>query len=201
MLKKINLKKFVFRILVVNVIYFTVKLTIDHNDEVEGFFNPMNLFYYCSAFFLIIFTWELNDCLIRRQLKKKRGLDIPGSIKVLTYTFLIFTPLAAMVYYLAIFEFNHICQIDSQDPGLRFRIDFFRALLLGAAIIGFNIFYHSAQQKKELVQKMNKLEKEAMVSKYKSLRNQISPHFLFNSLNTLTSVSYTHLTLPTILLV
>ncbi len=190
MFKKANLKKFAFRILIVNIIFFTVKLTIDHDDEVEGFFNPMNLFYYCSAFFLIIFTWEVNDWLIQRQLKKKKGLDIPGSIKVLGYTFLIFIPIAALVYYLAIFEYNHICLIDSEDPGLRFRIDFFRALLLGAAIVGFNIFYHSVQQKKELEQKMNRLQKEAMVSKYKSLRDQISPHFLFNSLNTLTSLMY-----------
>ena len=37
---------------------------------------------------------------------------------------------------------------------------------------------------------MNKLKKEAVTSKYKSLKNQISPHFLFNSLNTLTSLMY-----------
>lgn len=34
------------------------------------------------------------------------------------------------------------------------------------------------------------LEKELMTSKYRSLKSQISPHFLFNSLNTLTALMY-----------
>ena len=37
---------------------------------------------------------------------------------------------------------------------------------------------------------MNVLKKELMTAQYQSLKDQISPHFLFNSLNTLTSLMY-----------
>ncbi len=35
-----------------------------------------------------------------------------------------------------------------------------------------------------------KFEKESMVARYESLKNQVSPHFLFNSLNALTNLVY-----------
>lgn len=35
-----------------------------------------------------------------------------------------------------------------------------------------------------------KIKKEAIVAKYESLKNQVNPHFLFNSLNTLTNLVY-----------
>ncbi|WP_160114504.1 sensor histidine kinase [Aquimarina sp. AU474] len=169
-----------------------VKLTIDHGDQEELFFDRTGIFYYFSAFFLFMLTWETNDWLIRREVKSNANdsLDLSNGLKVLGINMLIILPVTALLYYVAIFKLNHICQIDADDPWLRFRIDFFRAGLLGFGVILFNLFYHSLKQKKELENKMNQLKKEVMTSKYKSLKNQISPHFLFNSLNTLTSLMY-----------
>jgi len=191
MIKTTTLKKFGFRVLIIHVVYFLVKLTIDHDDDWQ-FFSANNLFYYISTFFFFIVTWEINDWLIQRQLKSKIGssLDLSQSLKILGVNMALVLPFYALVYYLGIFEFDHICQINSDNPGLLFRIDFFRAALLGFSVIVFNLFYHSIKQKKEIEHRMNVLEKEVMTSKYRSLKNQISPHFLFNSLNTLTSLMY-----------
>ncbi|MGB5821770.1 MAG: histidine kinase [Saonia sp.] len=190
MFKKATLKKFGFRLLVVNVIFFLVKLTINHGDVEESFWDSAGIFYYCTAFFLIMFTWEINDWLIGKQLKSGEGLNISGSAKIIGWSLVFIIPVSALVYYLGIYEFNHLCKIDADDPDLRFRIDVLRAILLGSSIVLFNLFYHSVKQRKDLEQEMNQLQKEVMTSKYKSLKSQISPHFLFNSLNTLTSLMY-----------
>ncbi|MBL0684994.1 sensor histidine kinase [Aquimarina mytili] len=167
-----------------------VKLTIVHDDG--NFLDPPAIFYYFSAFFLLMLSWETNDWLIRREMNSNidKSLDVSNGFKILGINLSIVLPVAAFLYYLAIFEFENICKIDADDPWLRFRIDFFRAAVLGLAAILFNMFYYALKQKKELENRMNKLKKEAMTSKYKSLKNQISPHFLFNSLNTLTSLMY-----------
>ncbi|MEL6918219.1 MAG: histidine kinase [Bacteroidota bacterium] len=189
MFNRANLNKFGFRLLIVIVIFFSVKSTMAH-EEGEDLFDPASFFYFGSAFFLVMFTWEINDWLIKRQLKTKKGLDMHGSLKVLGYTYVFMVPVSALIYYLGIFEFDHICKIDTEDPWLQFRIDFLRALVLGFGIIVCNIFYHSNKQKRNLERKMKELRQEVMSSKYKSLKSQISPHFLFNSLNTLTSLMY-----------
>lgn len=187
-----NVKKYTFRFLVINVVYFMIKLTVIDEGDDYPFINSPSVFYYISALFLFIITWEINDWLIRRQLNLKgyHGLNFTNSLKILTITLILFLPIAALIYYLAIFELNHICKIYARDPALQFRIDFFRAALLCASVSGFNLFYHSSKQRTELEHKMEELQKEIMTSKYKSLKSQISPHFLFNSLNTLTSLMY-----------
>ncbi|GAB5474152.1 MAG: histidine kinase [Maribacter sp.] len=184
-----SIRKFGFRFLVVLVIFFGVKLTINHGEE-EALFNPASLFYFSSALFLTLFTWEINDFLIKRQLKTRTGLDFQNSLKILAMTMVFLVPVSAFVYYLGIYELDHICQINAADKGLQFRVDWIRALLLGLTIIVFNSFYFATKQKKDLELKMDQLQKEIMTSKYKSLKSQISPHFLFNSLNTLTSLMY-----------
>ncbi len=192
MISKGYIKVFAIRFLIINLVYFLVKLTIDHDDDDGTVFDATGIFYYFSAFFLLMLAWEFNDWLIRRELNNDIGktLDMSNGIKILGINLLIILPVAALLYYLAIFELDHLCKIDADDPWLRFRIDFFRAAVLGFAAILFNMFYFALKQKKELENNMNKLKKEAMTSKYKSLKNQISPHFLFNSLNTLTSLMY-----------
>ncbi len=190
MLKKTTIQKLGMRILIINVVYFLIKLTIVH-DEDDTFFDSPGVFYYCSAFFLFMLVWESNDWLVRRQqLKIRGGLDFTKGVHILLINLAIFLPISALLYYLAIFQFDHLCKIDADNPWLRFRIDFFRAAILGFALIIFNLFYHALRQKKEMENMMNDMQKEIMTSKYKSLKNQISPHFLFNSLNTLTSLMY-----------
>ncbi len=191
MFTKKGIIKFGFRLLVINVVYFTVKFTMDHSED-HSFFDSSALFYYATAFFLFMLTWETNDWLIRRQTKKApaEGLTIANSSKILGINLLIMLPVVALVYYLGIYVFDDICQIIADDKALQFRIDFFRATLLGIAVIAFNLFYYSVKQKKDVEQKMAELTQEMTASKYNSLKSQISPHFLFNSLNTLTSLMY-----------
>lgn len=191
MTRKAYIKKIGLRFLVINVVYFLIKLTIDHDDS-EPFVDSPAVFYYITAFFLFMLTWEVNDWLIRRRQKFKllNTHEVIGSMKIALLTLSIVMPVSALIYYLGIFELDHICKIDADNPWLRFRIDFLRATLLAASLSVFNQFYHITKEKKEIESSLLQLKKEMITSKYTSLKSQISPHFLFNSLNTLTSLMY-----------
>ncbi|WP_299114706.1 histidine kinase [uncultured Winogradskyella sp.] len=190
MIKKAYIKKIAIRFLIINVIYFLIKLTIAHDDKPE-MIDRAAIFYYFTAFILFMLTWEVNDWLIKKDRKSlsSKDLSVKSSIAILLKTLLIVCPTAAVIYYLGIFQLD-FCQIQAENPWLRFRIDFLRATLLGASLSIFNQFYRIIEEKKEVEAKVHELKKEMMTSKYNSLKSQISPHFLFNSLNTLTSLMY-----------
>lgn len=185
------LKKIGLRLLVINVVYFLVKLTIDR-EKTNDFFDSGEIFYYITTFILFTLTWEVNDWLIQRQRSSNlaQNLNVLGSVKILALTLLMLAPVCALVYYAGIFQLETICKINPDDPWLRFRIDFLRALLLVASFSVFNQFYHISKEKQEIESSMVKLQQEMITSQYTSLKSQISPHFLFNSLNTLTSLMY-----------
>ncbi len=190
MFKKENLKKFGFRWLVINIVYIVVKLTVEKDEcEVEQFFDTEAVFYYLSTFFLFMVAWEYNDWLIKKQLKKG-GLDLKNSLTILAITMLAFLPVCGLIYYLALFHFKEELHIISDDVVLEFWGDFARAITLCITVVFFNLFYHAMHQREEMKQQMVDLKREMMASRYTSLKNQISPHFLFNSLNTLTSLMY-----------
>lgn len=188
LLKNKSFQKFGFRLLVVTVIFFGVKLTISHSQE-GSLFDPEPIFYFLSAFFLTLFTWEIHDRQVKKQMKKPGGLDLQRSLNSIGVTFFMMAPVSALIYYLGIYQLE-VCSVIDENRPLQFRIDWIRSLLLGISIMVFNLLYFSTKQKKRMEHKMNELQKEVMTSKYRSLKNQISPHFLFNSLNTLTSLMY-----------
>ncbi len=191
--KTTRIKKIGYRILVINIVFLLIKLTV--NDKENGFNDdPINepIFYYVSAMIFFLFTWEVNDWLIKKnsQSTLKSNISFTNSLEILVKTLAIVLPIIALIYYLAIFEFNYISRIDAEDLWLQFRIDFLRATLLLFSLVVFNLFYYATTRAKEIENSMYQLKQEVMTSKYNSLKNQISPHFLFNSLNILTSLMY-----------
>ncbi len=191
MFKKKAVKKFLFRWMVVNVVFFLVKFTMEHDDNaIQGFFSPTSIFYYVTAFFLFMLTWELNDWFLEKQ-KTKGGLYFKSSLLIIGKNMALVIPATALVYYLGLFPLREPLGIICDDPPIvEFAIDFFRAILLGLTVIFFNMFHFAMNQRDEMNKQMENLKREMLASKYSSLKNQISPHFLFNSLNTLTSLMY-----------
>jgi len=190
MIKKKRIHKFLFRWLVVTVVFLLVKVTMEHEEEtMHSFLSTQVIYYYCTAFFLFMVTWEYNDWLILKQLKNG-GLDLRNSLQILFKTMAFLLPLSLLVYYLALYPFKDVIGHPTDEPLVCLLRDVLRATLLGLAVILFNLLYFSMKQRDQMAKQMEDLEKEMLVSKYSSLKNQISPHFLFNSLNTLTSLMY-----------
>ncbi|MEM0932407.1 MAG: histidine kinase [Bacteroidota bacterium] len=176
--------------MVVNIVFLLIKASVDHDGKgFGGFFEPTSIFYYITAFMFFMISWEYNDYLIYKQLKSG-GLNLKSSLLIFAKTMLVLVPLTTMVYYLALFPLRDVFGIVCENPPLEFRANIFRAWLLGVAVIFINLFYFSMKQRDQLTKQMKDLRREMMASQYTTLKNQISPHFLFNSLNTLTSLMY-----------
>jgi len=158
-------------------------------QEDHPFFSAPMFYYYFTAFFLFMVTWEFNDWLILRQLKNG-GLDLKNSLIILAKSMAVLLPFSILVYYLALYPLKEIFGHPTDEPFVCFLRDVLRATLLGLAVISFNLLYYSMRQRDEMKKQMEDLQRENLASKYSSLKNQISPHFLFNSLNTLTSLMY-----------
>lgn len=183
------LKKIGFRLLVTTIVFACIKLTVDTEFSL---LSRGTLFYYLTAVFFFLFSWELNDFLIKKHLKTKplSGLDWMSGLRITLITLGCSLPIFAMVYYFGNFTFASFLDLLPKKPWLQFRTDFFRAALLALTVCISNLYYFAGKVKKNLEGKMLVLEKELIASKYKSLKSQISPHFLFNSLNTLTALMY-----------
>ena len=96
---------------------------------------------------------------------------------------IVYTPLAVYgLYFFYHFLFNiEIDNIHSTLPvaiGITFLISFF-----------FNAWGFLDHWKKAALE-AERLKKEQMATQYESLKNQVNPHFLFNSLNVLTNLVY-----------
>ncbi|MCG8577699.1 MAG: histidine kinase, partial [Flavobacteriales bacterium] len=111
-------------------------------------------------------------------------------IRIYLQTMTLLLPLSALIYYLALFPFREVIGIECSNPYLEFISDFLKAAIIGSTVIFINLFYFSMKQKEEMEKQIENLRREMMASRYTSLKHQISPHFLFNSLNTLTSLMY-----------
>lgn len=190
MFKRKSVNKFLFRWLVVTVVFLLVKVTMEHEDEVmHSVFSPQTIYYYTTAFFLFMVTWEYNDWLTLRQLKNG-GLDLRNSLQILAKSMAVLLPFSVLFYYLALYPLKEYIGHPTDEPFVCFLRDVLRATLLGLAVISFNLLYYSMRQRDEMKKQLEDLQRENLASKYSSLKNQISPHFLFNSLNTLTSLMY-----------
>lgn len=184
-------KKLGLRILVIIIVMGFIELTMDTGENTP-LPNPRIIFYYATAFLFFMITWEVNDFLIKREIKSQKinQLDFRNGLRIFMVNYAIVLPLFALVYYLAIFHFGQALEILPADKWLQFRVDFIRASALAFGVISFNLFYNAAKIKKQLELSLSQMDKEIMTSKYNSLKSQISPHFLFNSLNVLTQLMY-----------
>jgi len=96
----------------------------------------------------------------------------------------------AFFLFLAIFLF-HFIKNDTDFSlffesisGLELK-GFFNASLIGFALGAVFFFY---TQWNDSLKQMQKLKEEKLIFQYETLKNQVNPHFLFNSLNTLSSL-------------
>jgi sensor histidine kinase YesM len=183
------IRKIALRILIVNLVFIAIKLSIEP-DPNEAFINPNTVYYYLTAIFLFLVGWEVNDYLIKNDWFRKNSTEIGRNVKILLVTVSISTILAAIIYYLGIFQFATLCGIETMAPWNQFGVDMLRATFLAVCLCVFNQFYWISKDKSALELSVAELKEEMMSSRYHSLKAQISPHFLFNSLNTLTSLMY-----------
>ncbi|WP_340111442.1 sensor histidine kinase [Maribellus mangrovi] len=119
--------------------------------------------------------------------------DAPGVIKTTLIRFILFylTVLAvAFMLYVSLYTYHFIrsgSDFSQYLPSL-FSADlkfFFNAVIIGFGLGALFFFY---SQWTDALKSMQKLREEKLIFQYETLKSQVNPHFLFNSLNTLSSL-------------
>ena len=120
-------------------------------------------------------------------------IDEPGYARKIVVRLLMFylsVLVIALVLFLTIYTFHFIkngadfSMFFASISSLELK-GFFSASIIGFALGAVFFFY---TQWNEALSRMQKIKEEKLIFQYETLKNQVNPHFLFNSLNTLSSL-------------
>ena len=171
-------------------------LVVIIGDVITIFFNPdfstfIKYLHWNSLYSLIIggFLWKGNEVvgfLISKHVDEQKE-----PVKALRWN------LTGLFIYttLAIIIINHIwwvlfigeeADFLIKDGLLILIIEFVVTVIIASILLAIGFF----KAWREAAVNEERLKKESLEHQYKALRNQVNPHFLFNSLNTLTSLVY-----------
>ncbi len=122
-----------------------------------------------------------------RPVKQLKKIVLPAFILFLLIIFLIFIPIMSLgVYVFYLYNgwdtggfFNHLFQIE-----IPWAIKMYSVAIFFAAIFFFYSIWRHA------IDREQKLREENLKYQYRTLKTQVNPHFLFNSLNTLSELVY-----------
>jgi len=152
--------------------------------------NFQDFLFYVSWAFLIVFTQWSGSVLINHLLDRKiKWIDKPVLRSILGIICLVFYSVSAfmLVKYLMFFLKYH--SLPSEGWEFAARSSFFTFLISFNISLIFTAVGFFRAWKKAVVKAEN-LKTEMMAYKYESLRNQLNPHFLFNSFNVLSDLVY-----------
>ncbi|GAB5524732.1 MAG: hypothetical protein Roseis2KO_26040 [Roseivirga sp.] len=134
--------------------------------------------------FMWVFFWKGNQYLVGFWNNRISWLEEPGKRFIIgMITVLIYTP---SIMYLLNFFFNLFLDV-SVDWG---NGDILVAIGITCLISFFMFAKEFLNNWRRASLDAERIKREQMATKYESLKNQVNPHFLFNSLNALTNLVY-----------
>lgn len=136
-------------------------------------------------------VWEISARLIAAYERKylKTSFSKRQIIKLFWYVELIIIPVIILLTYFSAFHFKELLNCpDPEGQATNFFKETLNAMVLSWLIIGSQLlktYYHYTNR---IEREKAEMQKELLLSKYESLKNQVNPHFLFNSFSVLSSL-------------
>ncbi|HVN56947.1 MAG TPA: histidine kinase [Bacteroidales bacterium] len=166
------------------VIHFPALLTLIFGEGADRYHDEANtsLYHFITELvitFTVAFLMFTMNFYILKPLDKR---DRFGKINILLSVVLTLTS----VYILNHLFFGISSRFETVQQGHGHRNEFFMTnFFVSALVIGCVIVFKVIFQKQSMTVEYERLKSEALQSQYESLKNQLSPHFLFNSLTAL----------------
>jgi sensor histidine kinase YesM len=130
------------------------------------------------TFLVALLMFTLNFFILRPAEK-------PGKIHLLTIILSVFLTLIA-VFILNDLFYRLLRSVDSGPPTRGYQDEFiYRNFFVSGLVIGCILILRLIFQKQSIQIENETLKREALQSQFESLKKQLSPHFLFNSLTAL----------------
>lgn len=169
-------------------LYSYLNILFTEGDRIFGF--DLNGYYlFAILLVIVIFVWEGNR-LIARHILKNNSPDFFKKLHPLVIHFILslvvvaiaaITPVITIIFIKSL-NFDNINLHAKLSVGFAFRINLF------LNSINAIVFYMS--QLKQTQIEAEKFKKQSMEARFEALKNQINPHFLFNSFNVLSNLVY-----------
>jgi len=169
------------KIMFIGVPILGILLTLPMNNNEFVFFSTTHLInaiisiivtgvFWSSCMFIVIKLWE----------------KLPWHIKPIKHLIIeVFLIITISITLISLSAFLHFKFADITISKQNFIINIFLTTLVSLFITAFHEALFFYYQWKFNFDKSAVLEKDNVIAKYETLKNQINPHFLFNSLNTL----------------
>lgn len=151
----------------------------DTPDIIILMFVELEMFVWLGMKFFSYKTPETMQAFLRKAIKRL----------ILFYLLAFF--LSAVFFIVFVFIIHLIRGLDHQNliqNILKYETKGFLVGISTGYLIGTVIFFFT--QWVEALKREQKLREEKLIFQYETLKNQVNPHFLFNSLNTLSSLVY-----------
>ncbi|RKD91951.1 sensor histidine kinase [Mangrovibacterium diazotrophicum] len=152
--------------------------------------------YFISIFLLMIAQIEIYGWIGKRMLEKLEYNSVREFTRIVLVKLVMFYVLVILIS-ICLFVMVGVLSsvVDGIDPMIFIRNILWsesRGFILGSGIgllLGSVIFF--VAQLFSAIRRMQKLQEEKLIYQYQTLKNQVNPHFLFNSLNTLSTLVHT----------
>ncbi len=183
-------KKYGSRILIALFIYFFFHVNSAQNASEIMTFGPLDVIFTFYVIFIVLGILELLDWLLLRM--EARNMDLTRYTQHAKLVVILTLAVAPFVVFFSWFSEYGIkplfvvCDpLVSLDSFIRIT---FQGQVLAWLIIGERIFRVTQDQAKQMERDKALMQKELLQSQYVNLKNQVNPHFLFNSFSVLQSL-------------
>ena len=185
-----QLKKYGFRILAALGIFGFFQLTEADLENTLFVWTDEDTAYLIFILIVVPAIWGISEKVVNHF--DRSILCKHFSKRKLIFIFWIDTvaliPLILAVNYFSVFELKIWLECPSPYPVAEFWANSAQSLVIAWLVITYQLSQLNFKHAKRAENQNALMQKELLQSKYESLKNQVNPHFLFNSFSVLSSL-------------
>jgi sensor histidine kinase YesM len=171
------------------ICFFVSVIDVLRDLKNESFIEAIE---FVPATLIVTFLFTLSVHKVRNWILKMsfiKSFLIKKNYKWMTYTFVILIKAIISTFIIRIIAKSYSPEYTSYAlTGLFFWASFVAIVSIILMVYVIEAFLESELEKKEFSLKLTEIENERVVAKYQALKNQLNPHFLFNSFNSLSAL-------------
>ena len=189
-----KMKKYGYRLIVSVLVYFFFRINQEHHWQDIFQWNSDASLYLGYTVLVVFILWEVvaravSYCNDRSFILTNKGLYVI-SMKAT----LIVLPLILLFSYIFVFylKIDCDCPQDFYDHQSQFWMISAQAFVIGLLIVSYEIIRLYIKNAVRTARETELIQKELIAAQFEGLKNQVNPHFLFNSFSVLTSLVETN---------
>ena len=179
-------KRYIYILLLAGYSYLNIQFT--EADQLLSDFEVKGIALFLVLLFIIIGIWEGNRLIQIRIEKDKKSFM--RSYQPLILVFLLSILNVAIITIVPGYFIIKIINAPVNDVWFHLKLLFGFGFRVNLFLNSINAIIHFINVSKESQLEAEKFKKISVEAQFEALRNQINPHFLFNSLNVLSTLVY-----------